>query len=165
VSAVRAVLAVLVVAVMGCAILGIGMGEAPAERERAPDAAQERAARERIAGGGASVGLGERLFTDEGCDRCHSIAAIGAQGKLGPRLDTLDEDLDDNLESIEEPRDDIADGYPERLMPDDVGERLGADDLLALALFVTTASGGEAEDEEDEDEGGGRGRGRGRSGG
>ena len=93
------------------------MGEAPAEREPAPSAAQVAAARERIAAGGAEVRRGRALFADEGCDRCHSIAAIGAEGKLGPRLDTLDEDLDDNLESIAEPREDIADGYPEKLMP------------------------------------------------
>jgi mono/diheme cytochrome c family protein len=56
------------------------------------------------------VRRGRELFADQGCDRCHSIAAIGAGGKLGPRLDTLDADLDDNLESIAEPRHDIADG-------------------------------------------------------
>ncbi len=162
-TAVRAALAALVVAVMGCAILGIGMGEAPAEREPAPSAAQLAAARERIAAGGAEVRRGRALFADEGCDRCHSIAAIGAEGKLGPRLDTLDEDLDDNLESIAEPREDIADGYPEKLMPAIFDDRLDDADLQALAAFVTTASGGEAEGEDD-NSGKGRGRGRGRSG-
>jgi mono/diheme cytochrome c family protein len=60
--------------------------------------------------GAGSVRRGRELFAHQGCDRCHSIAAIGAGGKLGPRLDTLDADLDDNLESIAEPRHDIADG-------------------------------------------------------
>ncbi len=167
-SPVRVALGAVVVVVMACAILGIGMGSAPAERERAPSAAAVAAARERIAAGGATVRRGRELFTDEGCDRCHSIAAIGAEGKLGPRLDTLDEDLDDNIESIADPRDDIADGYPEKLMPD-FGEILDDPDIRALAAFVTAASGGK---DEGEDEGGGsgddnsgRGRGRGRSGG
>ncbi|HEV7805683.1 MAG TPA: c-type cytochrome [Solirubrobacteraceae bacterium] len=153
----RAPLAVVVVVVMGCAIVGIGIGSAPAAGEPAPGDAAVAAARERIAAAGAAARRGRELFADQGCDRCHSIAAIGAGGLLGPRLDTLDEDLDDNLESIERPREDIADGYPEKLMPTDFGERLGKNDLRALAAFVTAASGGEREG--GEEDGGGRGRG------
>ena len=161
---VRAPLAVLVVVAMGCAIVGIGTGSAPAADEPAPADAAVAASRQRIAAAaGADARRGRALFADQGCDRCHAIAAIGAGGALGPRLDTLDEDIDENLESIEEPRDDIADGYPETLMPDDFAERLDDTDLLALALFVTTASGGEDADRDDRDDGG-RGRGRGRSG-
>ncbi len=155
----RAVLGLVVVAVMGCAIAGIGMGESPAEREAAPSAAQIAAAKRRIATGGATVARGREVFEDAGCDRCHSIAATGADGKLGPRLDTIDEELDHNLESIADPRDDIADGYPEKLMPTDFADRLGDGDLRAVAAFVTAASGGGADDSGD---GGGRGRGRGR---
>ncbi|MGI9100357.1 MAG: c-type cytochrome [Solirubrobacteraceae bacterium] len=156
----RAGLAVVVVAAMGCAIIGIGMGSAPAEREPAPGAAAVAASRQRIAAGGESVRRGRDLFTEQGCDRCHAIAAIGADGRLGPRLDTIDDDLDDNLESITEPREHITDGYPRRLMPSDFGERLDDPELRALAAFVTAASGGE----DDGGHGRGRGRGRGRSG-
>jgi uncharacterized membrane protein YgcG len=158
----RAPLAALVVVAMGCAIVGIGTGSAPAADEPAPADAAVAASRERIAAAGAGARRGRELFADQGCDRCHAIAAIGAGGMLGPRLDSLDEDLDDNLQSIERPREDIADGYPEKLMPTDFGDRLGKADLGALATFVTAASGGaRANGEED---GGGRGRGRGGSG-
>ena len=157
----RLVLALVVVAVMGCAIVGIGMGSAPAERERAPSAAAVAAARARIQAGGGAVRRGRELFTAEGCDRCHSIAAIGAEGKLGPRLDTIDEDAEEILDSIRDPRDDIVDGYPENLMADDYAKRLSSGELQALAAFVAAAAGGEG----DEDSGGrGRGRGRGRGG-
>jgi mono/diheme cytochrome c family protein len=156
---IRAGLAILVVVVMGCAIAGVGMGESPAERERPPSAAQAAAAKQRIARGDAGVRRGKALFIEEGCDRCHALAAIGASGALGPRLDMLDEDLDDNLQSIAEPREDTADGYPEKLMPD-FGKLLDDADIQALAAFVTTASRGE--DEGDDDEGGNRGRGRNR---
>jgi cytochrome c peroxidase len=71
---------------MGCALAGIGMGDATAEGEPPPSAAQV-AATQRIAAGAAAVHRGQALFADQGCDRCHSIAAIGANGKLGPRLD------------------------------------------------------------------------------
>jgi mono/diheme cytochrome c family protein len=164
----KLLLAGLVVVVMGCAILGIGMGEAPAEREQTPSDQQVTAAKQRLANSSAEVKRGRVLFEDEGCDRCHSIAAIGADGKLGPRLDTLDEDLDDNRESIAEPRDDTTDGYPEKLMPTTFDDRLSDADLQALATFVTTVSGGDEGEQEggnddgDEDGGGGKGRGRNR---
>jgi mono/diheme cytochrome c family protein len=160
-SVTRTALAGVVVAGMGCAIAGIGMGEGPAEREAAPGAAEVAAATRRIEAGGTSVRRGRQLFAEQGCDRCHAIAAIGAEGRLGPRLDTLDEDLDENLENIVEPRHGIVDGYPSQLMPADFDARLGDAELRALAAFVTAASGGEP----DGDHGRGRGPGRGRSGG
>lgn len=145
-SVVRATLAVLVVAILGCAALGLGMGEAPADREGPPSALEVAVAKQRIAAGSVTVKQGRDAFTAEGCARCHSIAAIGANGKLGPRLDTLDEDADDNLESIENPRDETTDGYPSVLMPTDYADRLGDARVKALADFVTTVSGGKADD-------------------
>jgi hypothetical protein len=167
-AVVRAPLAAVVVVAMGCAIVGIGMGSAPAEGEPVPGGAAVAASRERIAAAGASTRRGRELFADQGCDRCHSIAAIGAGGKLGPRLDALDEHLDDNARSIEDPRDEIVDGYPGKLMPTDFDERLGTADLRALATLVTAASGGEREGGKGAGggraRGSGRGRGRGRGG-
>ncbi len=161
----RLALALVVIAVLGCAIAGIGMGEGPAQREPAPSTAQTAAARQRIADGGASARRGRELFAGQGCDRCHAIAAIGAGGMLGPRLDTLDKDADDNLESITDPRDDIADGYPGKLMPTDFGDRMSDADLQALSRFITTVSGGESGGDDGGGKGRGRGRGRGRGGG
>jgi mono/diheme cytochrome c family protein len=154
----RPLLAVFVVVLMGGAIAGVGIGEAPAERERAPSTADVQAARQRIA---ALAPQGRRLFADEGCDRCHAIAAVDADGRLGPRLDALDDDADDIAESIADPRDEIAGGYPEKLMPTDYAERLGDGEIRALADFVAAASGGETGPD---DGGSGRGRGRGRGG-
>jgi cytochrome c553 len=158
---VRAALVVIVAFVMGCAATGIGMGDSAAEREPAPSAAQVTAAKQRITNGSESVRRGRELFTSEGCDRCHSIAAIGAEGKLGPRLDTLDKDSEEILQSITDPRDEITDGYPEKLMPTDFGTRLDVAEVQALADFVAAVSGGEAEGG-DGGGGGGKGRGRGR---
>lgn len=155
-SLLRAALAAIVVLVMGTAILGIGMGEAPAQRQSAPTAAQVAAAEQRIAAGGATIRAGRQAFTEDGCDRCHSIAASGADGQLGPRLDALDEDADDIAESITDPRDDIADGFPKELMPTDYAQELGTQRIRALAAFIAAASG--EEDEDDEQSGKGRGR-------
>lgn len=162
----RIALAALTVVVMGGAIAGIGMGEAPAEREAAPGADAVAAAKLRIAAGGAAVARGRALFGDEGCDRCHSIASVGADGRLGPRLDAIDDDAEDIAEAIVEPRDDIADGFPEKLMPDDYAERLSDRQVADLAAFVAVAAGTEAEGDETAGESGevrGRGRGRGES--
>lgn len=160
----RVALAALTVLVMAGAIAGIGMGEAPAERRPAPPADAVAAAKLRIAAGGTTTARGRALFEDEGCDRCHSIAAIDAEGKLGPRLDTIDDDADDIAESIVEPRDDIVDGFPEKLMPDDYGRRLSDREVGDLAAFVAAVAGTEAEGDETAGEAGddrGRGRGRG----
>jgi mono/diheme cytochrome c family protein len=167
--AARTALALVVVVALGCAIAGIGMGESLAERAPAPSKAGVGASKQRIAAGAASVRRGRALFTGEGCDRCHSIAAIGAEGKLGPRLDTVNAKLEDNLESIVEPRHDIIEGYPAKLMPTDFAARLGDAEVQALAAFVTAASGGEAESGGGSGKGrgggSGKGRGRGRGGG
>ncbi len=157
----RLVLAALVVLVMGGAIAGAGMGEAPAEREAAPTQAAVQAARQRIAAGGAVTARGGQLFADQGCDRCHAIAAVGAGGRLGPRLDRLDEDAEDIAESIADPRDKTVDGYPEKLMPTDYARRMDDEAIQALAAFVAAASGGEAGDDR---RGRGHGRGHGRGG-
>jgi len=164
----RLALAALTVLVMGLAITGIGMGEAPAERDAAPSPSAVAAAKQRIVAGGAAVARGRDLFEDEGCNRCHAIAATGADGRLGPRLDAIDDDADDVAEAIVEPREDIVDGFPERLMPDGYAQRLSDAEVNQLAAFVAAASGGEAEGEEREEPDGsgrdsGRGRGRGES--
>lgn len=152
----RPALAALVVIVMGCAIAGVGMGQSPAQRQAAPGPLEVAAAKQRIAAAGVPAARGRERFDEEGCDRCHSIAASGAEGKLGPRLDTIDEDVDDIVESIVEPRDDAVDGYPGKLMPADYGRRLSETDIDALAAFIAAAAG-----TEEDDEGGNSGRGRG----
>ena len=137
----RLALAAVTVVVMAFAVTGIGMGQAPAEREAVPGPAAVAAAEQRIAAGGQAAARGRTLFEAQGCDSCHSIAAVGAEGKLGPRLDTLDDDADDIVEAITEPREDIVDGYPERLMPADYAQHMNDSEIQALAAFVAAASG------------------------
>ena len=159
--AMRLVLAALTLIVMGCAIAGLGMGQAPAEGQPAPGPAEIAAAGQRIAAAGATAARGRALFEQEGCDACHSLAAAGAEGALGPRLDRLDDDADDIVESITQPREDTVDGFPEKLMPTDYAQRMGDADVEALAAFIAAASG--TGDGGDADSGRGRGRGRGES--
>jgi len=53
---------------------------------------------------------GRALFEDEACGSCHAIAATGAEGRFGPRLDAIDDDSDDIAEAIVEPREDSGRG-------------------------------------------------------
>ena len=40
-------------------------------------------------GGGAALAAGKQAFNDNGCAACHTLAAAGAAGKIGPDLDKL----------------------------------------------------------------------------
>lgn len=85
---------------------------------------------------------GKREFEAQGCDACHAIAATGANGRLGPRLDTLaDDKVADIVESITEPRKDIAPGYEADLMPVDYAKRMDAGEIKAIATYIKAASG------------------------
>lgn len=165
----RLALAALVVLVMGCALAGVGMGAAPAEHRAVPTAAAVAAAKQRIAAGGAATARGGALFEDEGCDRCHAIAATGADGKLGPRLDAIEKDAEEIAQAIVDPRDETSEGFPAKLMPTDFGERMSDAQVADLAAFVAAASGGEQGGEgkggADSGKGRGRGGGSGRGGG
>src|SRR5207248_3516824 len=39
--------------------------------------------------GGASAALGKQVFAQNGCGGCHTLAAAGASGKVGPDLDNV----------------------------------------------------------------------------
>ena len=76
-------------------------------------------------GGGAASAAGKKAFTDNGCSSCHTLAAAGATGKIGPDLDKLktyaadaDKPLEDFIhESIVAPNDYVEKGYPKGVMP------------------------------------------------
>lgn len=126
---VRIVLAALVVVVMGIAVGGLGMGDAPKSEEPAPTQAQLTASKSRIARGGEQVQMGKAEFESEGCASCHAIAADGRKGVLGPRLDTDKDPAEEILGSITEPRADIVKGYEANLMPADFGEKMSPKEL------------------------------------
>ncbi|MGZ4276055.1 MAG: c-type cytochrome [Solirubrobacteraceae bacterium] len=150
----KAVCAVCVVAVV-VAIGGAGMGSAP-KGDAAPAGAQLAAAKTRLAKGGDMVAEGGREFESEGCDTCHALAATGAAGKLGPRLDTLSDDTVTSIEeSITAPRKEIVKGYEGDLMPTDYAKRMKPAEIKAVATFLKAVSGGKQGGDEsgDGDEG------------
>lgn len=139
-SPVRIGLAALVVVVLGLAVAGVGMGDAP-KNDPEPTGAALTASRAAIAKGGEQVREGMQEFESEHCDSCHAIAATGAKGQLGPRMDAQgDEKLADIEENITEPRKDVKDGYEANLMPTDYAKRMTPEEIEAVARFIKAAS-------------------------
>lgn len=150
---VRTGLAAVVVVVFALAIAGVGMGDAP-KNDPAPTGAALTASKAAIAGGDEQVKEGAKEFEQEHCDSCHAIAATGAKGQIGPRMDAQgDEGLDDIAENIEKPRKDIKDGYEANLMPTDYSKRMTPDEIAAVAKFIKAASQ-TGEEKKGEEEGG-----------
>lgn len=139
-SPVRIGLAGIVVVVLGLALAGVGMGDAP-KNDPAPTGAMLAASKASVAHGDASVQRGKEEFEEHHCDSCHAIAATGAKGQLGPRMDAQgDEELSDIEENIAEPTADIAEGYEANLMPRDYAEELGSKGIEDVAKFIMAAS-------------------------
>ncbi|UTI66056.1 cytochrome c [Paraconexibacter antarcticus] len=135
---VRTALAALVVVAFGLAIAGAGMGGPPAG-DPAPKTAAVTVAKQAIARN-ATAAEGAKEFESEGCDACHAIAATGAKGKLGPRLDTDSDPVRETAGNVTDPRTDIAEGYEAKLMPTDYASRMSAEEIRAVATFIHTVS-------------------------
>jgi cytochrome c2 len=98
-------------------------------------------------GGGAAAAAGKKAFTDNGCNSCHTLAAAGATGTIGPDLDKLktyaasaNVPLEAFVrESIVHPNDYIEKGYPKGVMPESFGS-LPKPTLDALVAFLAASA-------------------------
>jgi cytochrome c2 len=99
-------------------------------------------------GGGGNVAAGKDAFTANGCASCHTLAAAGATGKVGPDLDklksyasTAGKPLNDFIhESIVDPNAYVEKGYPKGVMPD--FSHLPASTIDALVAFLAQSAKG-----------------------
>jgi cytochrome c oxidase subunit II len=88
-------------------------------------------------GGGAAAPSGEELFTSSGCSGCHTLAAAGANAKVGPDLGKLgDADAAFIRKSIVDPNADVTKGYEPDIMPQDFGDKLNKEELDALVKYL-----------------------------
>ena len=89
------------------------LSDARQARRRPPAAA--------AAGGGGARPDGKAVFTSRGATaaRCHTLADAGANGTIGPDLDTVLKGKDEAFirQSIVDPSAEIADGYQDGIMP------------------------------------------------
>jgi mono/diheme cytochrome c family protein len=91
---------------------------------------------------GASQGdpaAGKQVFASNGCGSCHTFAAAGAAGKVGPNLDEGLQGKDAAFvrESIVEPNAEVAEGFPPGVMPPNYGDQLSPKQLADLVAFLT----------------------------
>ena len=101
---------------------------------------------------GGDVAAGKALFTANGCSSCHTFAAAGSTGTIGPNLGiapAMDAQADGNMalaafikQSIIDPSAYIAKGFkPPSVMPATFGTSLKPtqiDDLVAFILSGTS---------------------------
>jgi mono/diheme cytochrome c family protein len=92
----------------------------------------------------ASVQAGQKLFTSQGCSGCHTLQAAGANGSVGPNLDTALKGKADAFirDSIVKPDAEIAKGYSAGIMPKDFGEKLDKQQLDQLVAFLKQSTSG-----------------------
>jgi mono/diheme cytochrome c family protein len=82
-------------------------------------------------------------FFTTSCSGCHTLAAVGAVGTVGPNLDEslADKDLQYVIEGIIDPEATIADGFGPGVMPDTYEEQLSPDQVEQLAQFILDSVG------------------------
>jgi hypothetical protein len=108
---------------------GIGDG-AGGERGASPTVAQ--------ASVGVEHNLGRAIFTRMGCGSCHTLAAAGSKGQIGPNLDRRlpGHTRASLIAQITAPPND-PDGF--NTMPTDFGSRMDAGELHRLVEFLLAA--------------------------
>jgi mono/diheme cytochrome c family protein len=95
---------------------------------------------------GGNPTAGKAVFDSAGCGACHTFAAAGSKGTVGPDLDKLaDSAAKANRgsleqfthESIVDPNAYIAPGYAQGIMPGNFGTSLKPQQIADLVAFLT----------------------------
>lgn len=109
------------------AVAGIG-GGTPSAGTDAPSGDGEAPSRN------AAAAPGRAVFARMGCGSCHTLAAAGSSGQIGP-------DLDERLASHDSSSLKAAITTPPRasVMPDDFARRMSATELDSLVRFLLAA--------------------------
>jgi cytochrome c oxidase subunit 2 len=93
---------------------------------------------------------GAAIFKNNGCGACHTLAAAGASGKVGPDLDKLAAEAKQASQplssfvrtSIIDPNAYIQPGYPRNVMPQTFGKALSKQQLDSLVSYLISSSKG-----------------------
>ena len=83
---------------------------------------------------------GRSIFASQGCGSCHTLAAAGAKGTLGPNLDTSlkEKDADFIEQSLVDPNALVAKGYKPNVMPT-FRATLSKQQIADLVAFLSRA--------------------------
>ncbi len=98
-------------------------------------------------GGGGAASAGKAVFENNACASCHTLAAAGATGKVGPDLDNLPafakqagQPLESFVrQSIVDPNAYVQPGFPKNVMPPTFGSSLSKTELDALVQFLVSS--------------------------
>jgi cytochrome c551/c552 len=101
-------------------------------------------------GGGGNATAGKAVFASNGCASCHTFKPAGANGTIGPDLDSApaaDAKTDNNMalaafikESIVNPDAYIAKGFQKGLMPTNFGSQLSSTQVNDLVAFILSGT-------------------------
>lgn len=83
-------------------------------------------------------GPGAQVFANNGCGGCHTLAAAGSGGTVGPDLDEVlpGQSLAEIEEDIVDPEKEIAKGYPPGVMPSNFGQTISKKEIEQLAEYL-----------------------------
>jgi len=90
-------------------------------------------------------GPGAQVFANNGCGGCHTFAASGTSGVVGPNLDEVlpGQSPDEITEDIVDPNKEIAQGYPANVMPQNFEQTIPPEELEALVAYLQESAGKE----------------------
>jgi len=104
------------------------------------------------AAGGDEAGAGRQLFTDTGCNRCHTLADAESTSAVGPGLDDLTanataygKEAKQSPEeyvktSIEDPGAFVVPEFEDGIMPADYAEQLSPEEIDTLVKYLLSVS-------------------------
>jgi cytochrome c oxidase subunit II len=106
----------------------------------------------RAEGGGGeeqAAADGAAIFTETGCNACHTLADAGSTAEVGPNLDELAQVAGRREpgtepeayveEAITDPSAFVVEGFDDGLMPSDYGEQLSPEEIDALVQYLLGA--------------------------
>lgn len=108
-------------------------------KEEAAEEAGTAEGEEPGAGGAGSAEAGKQVFISNSCGSCHTFAAAGTTGTVGPDLNeslATDDDKEGIEEMIVDPEAEIAEGYSGGIMPQNFGALLSEEELADLVEFL-----------------------------
>jgi mono/diheme cytochrome c family protein len=137
----RAGLILAAVVIVATVLVAIGVGQKHPPHALALSATAQAREVSSVSRDGSPVRSGETLFHSHGCSDCHTLAAGGYKGRLGPRLDAIaqGDSAMAIVGNILAPPDDDP-GYEAGLMPDNYKSRLTTHDLQAIATYIHAAA-------------------------
>jgi cytochrome c oxidase subunit II len=108
----------------------------------------------KAAAGGDPLAAGRKIFTDTGCNACHTLADAGSTATVGPELDDLAAQAAKYAKqqgqtpaeyvkaSIEDPNAFVVPGFQKDLMPGDYANQLSPAEIDTLVEYLLTVSKG-----------------------